>query len=60
MIEVNWPISSCASSVSAVAVWAATPAGSTDWIALTSSSSVVPSSAATEIASNWPSLSKSS
>ncbi len=34
MIEVNWPISSCASSVSAVAVCAVTPAGSSDWIAL--------------------------
>ena len=60
MIEVNWPISSCASPASSVAVCAVTPAGSTDWIALTRSSSLVPSFAETEIASYWPSRSRTS
>jgi hypothetical protein len=51
MIDVNWPISSSASSASTLADWTVVPAGSTDAIASTSSSSVVPSFAATEIAS---------
>ena len=60
MIEVNWPISSWASSASSVADWTVVPAGSTPAIASTSSSSVVPSFAATEIASYCPSRSSSS
>ena len=60
MIEVNWPISSWASSASAVADWTVASAGSTRSIAATSASSSTPSFAAMEIVSNCPSRSSSS
>ena len=59
-MAVNSLTSSTWSAVSAVALTTFAVSGSTGSIAATSSSSVVPSIAATEIASYWPSRSRSS